>query len=168
MPFFRSILGLIFLLLSFPTAYGNTAQQEVNLYNKDREAELCIELNQRTRTKQLTTGAPDFQPVQTSHGIIYWNPKVYAYATTWYSEILLKVRVLSQLLSYFRDTALSKGEAVDGTIPAIAYAQRERLISPEMATQYTQQSGELQMYYNQNKSSFDSLAHPLPWSQPRQ
>jgi hypothetical protein len=168
MPLFRLLLGLALLSIALPSAYGNSQIQEVNLYNKEKEAELCIELNQRTRTKQLTGGSPDLQPAVTPHGLIYWNPKVYAYATYWYSDILLKVRVLSQLLSYFRDLALSKGQAVDGTIPVIAFAQREKLISPEMASQYTQQSGELQMYFNQNKNSFDSLAHPLPWPQPRQ
>lgn len=164
MPLFRYILVL--MVLSFSPVYGNNLLQEVNLYNKSKEAEICIELNQRTRTKQLTGGSPDLQPAQTTYGIIYWNPKVYAYATSWYSEVLLKVRILSQLLSFFRDSALSKGENIDGTIPAIAFAQREKLISPEMASQYTQQSSDLQMYFNQNKNSFDSLAHPLPWQNP--
>jgi hypothetical protein len=157
----RTLIGL--LALTVATTYGNTKNYEVNLYNKDKEAELCVELNQRTRTRQLTGGTPDLQPAQTAHGMIYWSPKVYAYATTWYSEVLLRVRILSQLLSYFRDSALSKGEGIDGTIPVIAFAQREKLISPEQATQYTQQSVEWQMYFNQNKSSFDSLAHPMPW-----
>lgn len=155
--------AFVTLLLLLVAAEASTEFFEVNLYNKDKEGKLCIELNQRTRTKQLTGGMPDLQPVKTNQGIIYWNPKVYAYATAWYSDVLLQVRVLSQLLSYFRDSALSKGEDINGTIPAIAFAQRENLISPELASKYTLQAGNFQMYFNQNRTSFDSLVHPLPW-----
>jgi len=142
--------------------------QEVSLYNKDKEQEICIELNQRVRTRQLAGGFPDFQPEQTAHGVVFWNPKVYAYATTWYSQTLHKIRVLSQILSFFRDSAAAKGEKLDGPIPVIAYAQRNKIINPDLAQQYTRESGEFQIYFNSNKSSFDSLAHPMPWPDRRQ
>ena len=158
---FQLVCLLVFLS---DISYGQAWMPKSKTKEMEAYTQASIDLNRWVRTLQISGGRIPRAPQEKDGLVILWNERLFCFAAPEYEETALDIRVLTQLLQLFKAKADAAGENLPPSpIFYLAYAQRVGLIQQSLAEEYNAKVQNYKLYYNEGKSTFDSLTDPLPW-----